>query len=64
MKPLGAFATALRVLLFACSSQALSTAESDFPPLLDATLAELRFGLDNNHFTSVDLVHAYIDRIL
>ncbi|KAL6800416.1 amidase signature domain-containing protein [Trichoderma sp. SZMC 28012] len=64
MKPLGAFATALRVLLFACSCQALSTAESDFPPLLDATLAELRFGLDNNHFTSVDLVHAYIDRIL
>ncbi|KAL7957750.1 amidase signature domain-containing protein [Trichoderma compactum] len=63
MKPLSAVATALQVVSFACLSQALSTAESDFPPLLDATLAELRFGLDNNHFTSVDLVHAYIDRI-
>ncbi|OPB46699.1 Amidase [Trichoderma guizhouense] len=63
MKPLGVVATALQLLLSACLSQALSTAESDFPPLLDATLDELRFGLDNNHFTSVDLVHAYIDRI-
>lgn len=63
MKPLGVVATALQVLLSACLSRALSTAESDFPPLLDATLDELRFGLDNNHFTSVDLVHAYIDRI-
>ncbi|PHH90034.1 hypothetical protein CDD83_4660 [Cordyceps sp. RAO-2017] len=32
------------------------------PPLLDATLGELRAGLDGRLFTSVDLVHAYIAR--
>ncbi|KAK5997482.1 Putative amidase [Cladobotryum mycophilum] len=34
-----------------------------FPPLLDATLADLRDGLDGGHFTSVDLVEAYLARI-
>jgi amidase len=33
------------------------------PLLLDATLDELRTGLDSGHFTSVQLVQAYIDRI-
>ncbi|KAK0388324.1 hypothetical protein NLU13_4569 [Sarocladium strictum] len=36
---------------------------ADFPPLLDATLDELRHGLDSGAFTSVDLVAAYIARI-
>lgn len=35
----------------------------DFPPLLDATLDELRHGLDAGLFTSVDLTKAYIARI-
>lgn len=34
-----------------------------FPPLLDATLDELRTGLDSGLFTSVDLVKAYLARI-
>lgn len=33
------------------------------PLLLDATLDELRHGLDNGHFTSADLVTAYLGRI-
>ncbi|UKZ53633.1 hypothetical protein TrVGV298_007428 [Trichoderma virens] len=63
MKPPRALATALQVLSFASLSQSLLTADEDFPPLLDATLTDLRLGLDNNLFTSVDLVNAYIDRI-
>ncbi|KAK9438775.1 glutamyl-tRNA(Gln) amidotransferase subunit A [Metarhizium brunneum] len=35
----------------------------DFPSLLDATLDELRHGLDAGLFTSVDLTKAYIARI-
>lgn len=35
----------------------------DFPPFLDATLDELRHGLDAGLFTSVDLTKAYIARI-
>ena len=34
-----------------------------FPPLLDATLEELRQGLDSGLFTSTDLVTAYVARI-
>jgi amidase len=34
-----------------------------FPGLLDATLDDLRHGLDSGAFTSVDLVNAYIARI-
>lgn len=37
--------------------------ETELPLLLDATLDDLRFGLDNGNFTSVDLVRAYIARI-
>ncbi|KAL7932129.1 amidase signature domain-containing protein [Trichoderma chlorosporum] len=64
MKLLRAIATGLQVLSFACLSHCVSTTYEEFPPLLDATLADLRHGLDSNHFTSVDLTQAYIDRIL
>ncbi|KAM0255645.1 hypothetical protein ACHAQJ_005570 [Trichoderma viride] len=40
-----------------------NTAPYVLPPLLDATLDELRVGLDSGHFTSLQLVKAYIDRI-
>ncbi|KAK1963006.1 amidase signature enzyme [Colletotrichum sublineola] len=36
---------------------------ASFPPLLDATLDDLRQGLDSSLFTSVDLVNAYVARI-
>lgn len=36
---------------------------ASFPPLLDATLEDLREGLDNGLFTSTDLVKAYLARI-
>ncbi|KAM0253375.1 hypothetical protein ACHAQJ_007270 [Trichoderma viride] len=64
MKPLQILATALHVLSFSFLSHCLATADNVFPPLLDATLTDLRSGLDSNLFTSVDLVQAYIDRIL
>lgn len=50
----------------ACRFLALTTCAStpfEYPTLLDATLDELRFGLDSGSFTSVDLVRAYIARI-
>ncbi|RDA93460.1 hypothetical protein CP533_2677 [Ophiocordyceps camponoti-saundersi (nom. inval.)] len=37
---------------------------SKLPPLLDATLDQLRNGLDEGLFTSVDLVKAYLSRII
>ncbi|CAO2647575.1 Nn.00g084970.m01.CDS01 [Neocucurbitaria sp. VM-36] len=37
---------------------------TEFPLLLDATAEELKAGLDAGEFTSVDLVHAYVGRIL
>lgn len=37
--------------------------EPSFPSLLDATLEELRHGLDSDLFTSMDLTKAYIARI-
>ncbi|KAL7895173.1 amidase signature domain-containing protein [Trichoderma sp. SZMC 28014] len=63
MKPLQALATAIQVVSFSSLSHCLPSAHDAFPPLLDATLADLRSGLDKNLFTSVDLVRAYIDRI-
>ena len=36
---------------------------AQLPELLDATLAELRHGLDSGLFTSVDLTKAYLARI-
>ena len=38
--------------------------ETTFPLLLEATLDDLAAGLENHHFTSVDLVKAYSARIL
>lgn len=35
-----------------------------FPPLIEATLEDLALGLEMKLFTSVDLVNAYVDRIL
>lgn len=40
----------------------LSTCRA-YPPLMEAGLDDLRAGLDAGHFTSVDLVNAYIARI-
>ncbi|PNY28634.1 Amidase [Tolypocladium capitatum] len=45
------------------SVRAKPDASDQFPPLLDATLEELRHGLDSGAFTSVDLVDAYLARI-
>lgn len=56
-----------QVIGIACSILSLQIARADgspqFPPLLDATLEELRHGLDTGAFTSVDLVDAYLARI-
>ncbi|ODA77771.1 hypothetical protein RJ55_06373 [Drechmeria coniospora] len=57
-----------RVVFVACailSSYAFAenAAGRRLPLLLDATLDELRAGLDNGDFTSVDLVDAYLRRI-
>lgn len=48
------------LLFLAYASFVLAT---KFPPLLDATLDDLRHGLDTGAFTSVDLVNAYLARI-
>ncbi|RFU79559.1 amidase [Trichoderma arundinaceum] len=64
MRPLKTLATALQVASFPLLSLCRPTAHDAFPPLLDATLADLRAGLDSNLFTSADLVEAYIARIL
>ncbi|PNP37710.1 hypothetical protein TGAMA5MH_10383 [Trichoderma gamsii] len=63
MKPLQALATVIHVVSFSSLSHCLPHAHDAFPPLLDVTLADLRSGLDENLFTSVDLVRAYIGRI-
>ncbi|KAL6864283.1 amidase-like protein [Trichoderma novae-zelandiae] len=63
MRPLLALTTALQVLSFPCPCHSRRTTVGDLPPLLDATLADLRLGLDSGLFTSVDLVNAYIERI-
>ncbi|KAL6890956.1 amidase signature enzyme [Trichoderma evansii] len=62
MKRLQKLTTLLLVVSFSFLSHCLPNTY-DFPPLLDATLADLRSGLDGDVFTSVDLVRAYIDRI-
>lgn len=55
---LGACCLVLQIV--ACVAQAAS---GQFPQLLDATLDELRQGLDGGRFSSVDLTKAYIARI-
>ncbi|POR38290.1 Amidase [Tolypocladium paradoxum] len=56
-----------QVIGIACSLLSMHIAKADvsnqFPPLLDATLEELRHGLDSGAFASVDLVDAYLTRI-
>ena len=50
------------LLLTGCAART-GRAATVFPPLLDATLDELRAGLDSGDFTSADLVTAYLARI-
>lgn len=50
-------------LQLGCVLSASKVVEPSLPPLLDATLDELRAGLDSGHFSSVDLTKAYIARI-
>ena len=60
------FSDILQVLLGATSAilpSGLKFADDEFPSLLDATLDELRHGLDSGFFSSVDLTNAYISRI-
>ncbi|RDA95723.1 hypothetical protein CP533_1129 [Ophiocordyceps camponoti-saundersi (nom. inval.)] len=55
--------TILNALLPLSSITGWKTAPTRFPPLLDSTLDDLRAGLHAGHFTSVDLVRAYVARI-
>lgn len=63
------FSTVFKLSLGVCSLLpapgvvSATVRRDDFPPLLDATLDELRHGLDAGLFTSVDLTKAYIARI-
>lgn len=62
------FSKALKLTLgVACSLLPLGVVAAPskpaYPLLIDATLDELRQGLDSGHFTSVDLTKAYIARI-
>jgi amidase len=63
MKLLQVLAAVLQVASYSLLAHCLPSAHNVFPSLLDATLTDLRSGLDNNLFTSVDLVRAYIARI-
>ncbi|OAQ99146.1 hypothetical protein LLEC1_02395 [Akanthomyces lecanii] len=56
-------AGAISLLLQLQGSLATANGESRLPHLLDATLDELRAGLDAGRFTSVELTKAYIARI-
>lgn len=47
-----------------CSTPATSIDGKPFPPLIEATLEDLVWGLDTRLFTSVDLVNAYTARIM
>lgn len=47
-----------------CSNSSTAIDGKPFPPLIDATLDDLIWGLDTGLFTSVDLVNAYTARIL
>lgn len=58
-------------VICACQAQSTTCANSStaidgkpFPPLIEATLDDLVWGLDTGLFTSVDLVNAYTARIL
>lgn len=47
-----------------CANASTAIGGKPFPPLLDATLEDLATGLESGLFTSVDLVNAYISRIM
>lgn len=47
-----------------CSNSSTAIGGKPFPPLIDATLEDLATGLESGLFTSVDLVNAYISRIM
>ncbi|KAI1854296.1 hypothetical protein JX266_001437 [Neoarthrinium moseri] len=66
---------ALALSLATCPNNIFSLAEPSpnpstavggkpFPPLIEATLEDLISGLEDGHFTSVDLVNAYTARIM
>lgn len=52
-----------RLLGIGCLALQLASCVAQFPGLLEATLDELRHGLDSHRFTSVDLTKAYLARI-
>ncbi|KAI0124753.1 amidase [Xylariales sp. AK1849] len=47
-----------------CTNSSTAIDGKPFPPLIEATLEDLASGLESGLFTSVDLVNAYIARIL
>lgn len=52
-----------RLLAIGCLTLQIASCVAQFPGLLDATLDELRHGLDSHRFTSVELTKAYLARI-
>ena len=55
MKTVGFVSVFLTVLYWLCLSSRLAAA-TEFPDLYEASVLELKQGLDNGDFTSVDLV--------
>ena len=47
-----------------CSNSSTAINGKPFPPLIEATTEDLITGLESGLFTSVDLVNAYVDRIM
>ncbi|KAK8073702.1 Amidase [Apiospora phragmitis] len=47
-----------------CSSTSTAIGGTPFPPLIEATLEDIVTGLESGLFTSVDLVNAYMARIM
>ncbi|KAF1850157.1 amidase signature enzyme [Cucurbitaria berberidis CBS 394.84] len=64
MVPAWYLAKALAAFALVTSVHGQYGKSADLPLLLDATAEELTAGLDAGDFTSVDLVHAYVGRIL
>lgn len=53
----------IAITAFATIEASASENVAKIPELLDATLDQLRKGIDAGHFTSVDLTHAYLARL-
>ena len=67
MKPSACTALSVSSLLFCTvvlTQSTCNTTASQFPILIEATTESLETGLESGLFTSVDLVNAYIARIL